>query len=309
MVNNLITIHFPDIHSTEQELKSPILDKAGIQLIIKREDLLHPFVSGNKWRKLKYNIEESKRGKFKQILTFGGAFSNHIYAAAAAGQLTGIPTIGMIRGEKTEPLNPTLSFAQSCGMKLHYLNREEYRKRNSPEFITELLNQFPDSYYVPEGGSNELGVKGCEEIIQDIENDFDILTSAVGSGGTVAGLISGLNGNKSVLGFSALKGQGILDKDIFALLPPKAKHLSNWSVNYDYHFGGYAKINAELVKFILNFKIQFQITLEPVYTGKMMFGLFDLIQKGYFNRGTRILAIHTGGLQGNAGFPELNNHF
>jgi 1-aminocyclopropane-1-carboxylate deaminase/D-cysteine desulfhydrase-like pyridoxal-dependent ACC family enzyme len=274
------------------------LEKTGIELIVKREDLIHPLVSGNKWRKLKYNISEAKKGNYDKVLTFGGAFSNHIYSFAAAGKIFGFKSIGLIRGEESSPLNPTLTFAAKAGMEIRYLDRETYRRRNEIEFINELKLKFPDTFIIPEGGSNWLGVKGCEEIIQDIKSEFDVICTAVGSGGTIAGLISGLNGKKKVLGFSALKGDGILDHQVTNLIPGSKKFTDFWSINYNYHFGGYAKFDKELINFILDFEKQLGIPLEPVYTGKMFFGILDLASKGFFQRGTKILALHTGGLQG-----------
>jgi len=255
-------------------------------------------VSGNKWRKLKYNILEAKNGNYERVLTFGGAYSNHIYSFAAAGKIYDFKTVGLIRGEETQPLNPTLAFAKDAGMEIHYLDREIYRRRNEKEFVNEIQLKFPNTFIIPEGGSNWLGVKGCEEIIQDIKSDFDVICTAVGSGGTIGGLISGLKGGKKVLGFSALKGEGILDEQVKHLIPGPTKFVDSWSVNYDYHFGGYAKFDKELINFILDFEKQTGIKLEPVYTGKMFFGIIDLIQKGFFKKGQKILALHTGGLQG-----------
>jgi 1-aminocyclopropane-1-carboxylate deaminase len=236
------------------------------------------------------------------MLSFGGAYSNHIYALAAAGKLFKFKTVGVIRGELTLPLNPTLQFASDCGMQLQYLDREKYRGKNEEDFLDELRNVHGEFYHLPEGGSNKLGVIGCSEIIREIEMEYDYITTACGSGGTIAGIISGLKGERKVLGFSALKGVGILNEVVENLLGDQL--YSNWTINYDYHFGGYAKIKPELINFIRNFEVRNQVVLEPIYTGKMFFGLYDLIQKGFFKPGTRIVAIHTGGLQGLEGMKD-----
>ncbi|WP_299825852.1 pyridoxal-phosphate dependent enzyme [uncultured Pontibacter sp.] len=288
-----------------QKLQDPLLEEHGITLWIKREDLLHPHISGNKWRKLKYNLQAAQEQQKSTLLTFGGAYSNHIAATAAAGKEYGFKTIGIIRGEEHLPLNPTLSFASSCGMALHYISREKYKLKHDSNFLQELATQFNNPCIIPEGGTNNLAVKGCTEIIEDIAIEYDYLCCASGTGGTIAGIIAGLAGEKKVLGFPALKGGEFLQQEIEELVQNYSGHkYSNWQLITDYHFGGYAKVKPELLSFMKQFQEQHAIPLEPVYTGKMMYGLFDLIQKGYFERGTTIVAVHTGGLQGNAGFKE-----
>ncbi|MEJ8758659.1 pyridoxal-phosphate dependent enzyme [Pontibacter sp. H259] len=288
-----------------QQLRHPFLKQHDLTLWVKREDLLHPHISGNKWRKLKYNLQEAKAQGKETILTFGGAYSNHIAATAAAGSEFGFKTIGVIRGEEHLPLNPTLAFATKQGMELHYVSRELYRRKSESEFLTNLTEKYNQPYIVPEGGTNQLAVKGCTEIIEDIPIDFDVICCASGTGGTIAGLIAGLAGEKQVLGFPALKGGEFLKEEIEQLVYDYiGQHYSNWQLITDYHFGGYAKVKPELLQFIQAFQEQHQIPLEPVYTGKMFYGLFDLISKGYFPKSTRIIVVHTGGLQGNAGFKE-----
>ncbi len=271
-------------------------------LFIKREDKLHPDVSGNKYRKLKYNLLEAKELGTNILLTFGGAFSNHISAVAAAGKEFNFKTIGVIRGEelihKIES-NATLSFAKKCGMKFHFISREEYRQKTEDEFIDKLKNIFGDFYLVPEGGTNSLAVKGCEEILTEKDKDFDYLCSAVGTGGTLAGLIKSSQSHQTVLGFSALKGT------FQSLEIEKYTPKTNYKIIDDYCFGGYAKIDAQLIRFINNFKEKTDISLDPVYTGKMLFGILDLIDKGSIKQNSRILAIHTGGLQGITGMNQL----
>lgn len=267
----------------------------GVELYLKREDKIHPFISGNKYRKLKYNLIESQNKKHDTLLTFGGAYSNHIAAAASAGKESGIKTIGVIRGEELADKiseNPTLSFAQNCGMKFKFISREVYRTKTTSSFINTLKNELGNFYMIPEGGTNELAVKGCEEIFIEEDKTFDIICCPVGTGGTISGLINASEPHQKILGFPALKGD-FLQKEI-----GKFTAKSNWELVTDYHFGGYAKINSTLVEFINRFKQEYNIPLDPIYTGKMMFGIFDLIKKGYFKKGAKILAIHTGGLQG-----------
>nr|WP_239970628.1 pyridoxal-phosphate dependent enzyme [Confluentibacter citreus] len=278
--------------SLNQKINLP--PEFGVELFLKREDEIHPFVSGNKYRKLKYNIEEAQKKGFKKLLTFGGAYSNHIAAVAYAGHMFGFETLGIIRGDELKDRiddNATLSFAKNHGMQFEFVTREAYR-------TDKLINDYQDYYIIPEGGTNVLAVKGCEEILTEMDVDFNYICTSVGTGGTVSGLINCSQPSQQVLGFPALKGS-FLQEDI-----SKFVSKPNWKLITDYHFGGYAKINLELIRFINAFKEQQHIQLDPVYTGKMMFGIFDLIQKGYFPKGSRILAIHTGGLQGIEG---MNN--
>ncbi|OIV42100.1 1-aminocyclopropane-1-carboxylate deaminase/D-cysteine desulfhydrase [Flavobacterium johnsoniae] len=266
-----------------------------ISLTIKREDLIHPFVSGNKFRKLKYNLLQAKAENKETLLTFGGAFSNHITAAAYAGKEQGFKTIGVIRGDelfdKIEE-NPTLKFAQENGMQFEFVSREDYRLKNDPAFVEKLKEKFGDFYLVPEGGTNELAVKGCEEILTAEDSVFNYVCCAVGTGGTISGLINNSLPNQKILGFPALKGDFLTDEiRIFA-------KKDNWNLISDYHFGGYGKINLELIEFINTFFEETKVPLDPIYTGKMVFGVIDLIGRNYFPAHSKILLIHTGGLQG-----------
>jgi 1-aminocyclopropane-1-carboxylate deaminase len=265
------------------------------QVFIKPEYLIHPFVSGNKFRKLKYNLEEAKKLGFSTLLTFGGAYSNHIAATAYAGKQAGLNTIGVIRGEelvdKIEE-NPTLRFAKKNGMAFHFVSREEYRTKGEHEFLNRLQNQFGEFYMLPEGGTNALAVKGCEEILKKEDSIYDFICCAVGTGGTISGIINSSQSHQKVLGFPALKGDFIRN-DIRKFAQQK-----NWDIITDYHFGGYGKINADLISFINRFKAKYGIPLDPIYTGKMMYGIFDLMAKDFFPKESKILAIHTGGLQG-----------
>ena len=271
------------------------LEHQDIELFIKPEYLIHKHISGNKYRKLKYNLQEAKASGQKILLTFGGAYSNHIAAAAAAGNENNFKTIGVIRGEELQeriPENPTLRFAQSQGMQLHFISRELYREKSSQDFIKLLKEWFGEFYLLPEGGTNILAVKGCEEILTQQDEDFNYICCPVGTGGTISGLINASKQYQTILGFPALKGD-FLNQEI-----AQWTSKDNWELITDYHFGGYAKINTELITFINWFKITYHIPLDPVYTGKMLFGIFELLKSGFFKPGDKILAIHTGGLQG-----------
>jgi len=287
------------------QVNDPFLKERKISLLIKREDLNHQYLSGNKWHKLKYNIQEAKEQGKDTLLTFGGAYSNHIYAVATAGKIFDLNTIGIIRGEEHSPLNPTLSFAKQNGMRLYYLDRASYRKKNSPEILDDLIKIFGDFYHLPEGGTNEFAVKGCSEIIDKINKDYDYICCPCGTGGTLAGLIAGLNGEKFALGFAVLKGASFLKENVESLLELVGKTaLSKWDINLDYHFGGYAKFNKQLLEFIERFISLTGIPIEPIYTGKMFFGIYDLISNGFFKEESRIVVIHTGGLQGLSGLKH-----
>nr|WP_298997463.1 pyridoxal-phosphate dependent enzyme [uncultured Allomuricauda sp.] len=280
---------------SNQEVVLPELKEKQIQLFIKREDTIHPFVSGNKYRKLKYNLKEAIKKEFDTLLTFGGAFSNHIAAAAFAGKEAGLKTIGVIRGEELKDKwreNPTLKLAQEHGMRLHFVSRESYRDKGTHDFVSGLKETFGPFYLIPEGGTNTLAVKGCEEILTESDQYFDFICCCVGTGGTIAGLINASHSHQTVLGFPALKGD-FLKEDI-----RKFVQNDRWRLLSEYHFGGYAKVDKSLIAFINAFKKETGIPLDAVYTGKMVFGIFDLIKKDTFKKGTQILAIHTGGLQG-----------
>ncbi|WP_242092942.1 1-aminocyclopropane-1-carboxylate deaminase/D-cysteine desulfhydrase [Aestuariivivens sediminicola] len=284
--------------SVNQQVVFPSSD---IELYIKREDKLHDYVSGNKYRKLKYNIEAAERSGLRTLLSFGGAYSNHISALASAGQILGLKTIGVIRGEELHAQidgNPTLQFAKQCGMQFKFVSRSQYRLKTSASFLNDLKEEFGAFYLIPEGGTNALAVKGCEEILSEQDSHFDYICVSVGTGGTIAGIINCSKPGQQVLGFPALKGS-FLHKDISKFVTK-----SNWKLVNDYHFGGYAKINASLVAFINRFKREYGIPLDPIYTGKMLFGVMDLINKGFFPKGSKILTIHTGGLQG---IPGMND--
>jgi len=287
---------------TNQFLQLSILAEKNISLAIKREDLLHPFISGNKYRKLKYNLLAAQEQGYGTLLTFGGAYSNHIAAVAFTGKERGMKTIGIIRGEELHDNwqgNPTLEHAYSNGMRFKFVSRQTYKEKESSEFLLKLKQQFGDFYLVSEGGTNALAVKGCEEILTEQDAEFDVICTCVGTGGTVAGLINSSHEHQRVFGFSALKGD-FLNKTIAEITTK-----DNWRLITYYHFGGYAKVSLELIQFINRFKTDTGIPLDPIYTGKMLFGLFDMIKNDNFAKGTKILAIHTGGIQGIVGMNTV----
>ena len=296
-------------HSRTQKITFSEIEGKEVELFIKREDELHHFISGNKYRKLKYNLEKAKELNHHTFLTFGGAYSNHIAAAAAAGFEFGFKTIGVIRGDELAnnlqeviENNQTLKFASDYKMQFEFVSRSEYRNKNSEGFIQYLKEKYGEFYLVPEGGTNELAVKGCEEILTEEDSKYDIVCSAIGTGGTISGLINSLKPHQKVIGFPALKGNFLHNEIKKYILTD-----NNWSLNTEYHFGGYGKVTDELIKFINKFKKETGIPLDPIYTGKMMFGIVDLIKKDYFSEKTKIVAIHTGGLQGIEGMNTFLN--
>lgn len=289
-----------------QQVILPLFQEKEVELYVKREDEIHPFVSGNKFRKLKYNMEAAKRAQATALLTFGGAFSNHIVAVAVAGKLSGFATIGIIRGdelgenlEHTLQHNATLRVAAEQGMQFKFISRTQYRNKTAPDFIKSLASEFGDFYAIPEGGTNALAIKGCEEILTPEDEKFDYICCAVGTGGTISGLINTTVRNQKVIGFPALKGDFLQEE-----IKTYAKRNDHWSLTTAYHFGGYGKYNPELIRCINDFKRKTNIPVDPIYTGKMIFGILDMIKKDQFPKGSKILAIHTGGLQGIAGVNQ-----
>lgn len=284
-----------------EEIFCKILEQKGVKLFVKRIDQIHKFVSGNKWYKLKYNFIEAKRKDSRLILTFGGAYSNHILATAYLAKKEGFRSIGVIRGQEVLPLNPTLCVAKENGMDLYYVSRSDYRLKDEVDFLNKLKIQFGDFYLIPEGGTNKFAIKGASEIL-DFKDTQDYICCAVGTGGTIAGVINSKRNNQRVVGFPVIKGDGSLQSNVKSFTKKGGFVFIN-----DYIFGGYAKLTNELVCFIGDFYKAHNIQLDVVYTGKMMFGIMDLVSKDYFPRGSTILAIHTGGLQGNKGMNERFN--
>lgn len=301
-----------------QEINSEIARRAGVDLYVLRLDLMHPLVNGNKWFKLKYNLLEAKEKNFTTLLTFGGAYSNHIYATAAAGNLFGFRTIGVIRGEERLPLNPTLSFAVQQGMQLVYLNREMYRQRNTPALEEYLQQRFGEVFIIPEGGSNLNGVRGCTEIIANAmpmagyAYTFDHICVACGTATTLAGIALSLHEGQRAIAFPVLKNGAFLAQEIESLLtnyltsdlPTPYTSPASWELVCDYHFGGYTKVNNELLLFSQQFTQEHGVPLDYVYTAKMFYGVMDLLKQGFFCKGHSLLLVHTGGLQGNVGMEQ-----
>ncbi len=275
----------------------PVLREHGVSLFLRREDLLFPQLSGNKYRKLKYNLAAARRHGHQRLITFGGAYSNHIHATAAAGKLYGFETLGLIRGDELQgrPLNPTLEDASRAGMQLVFLSRADYALRGEPHFQKTCLARYGPAYLLPEGGTNELAIRGCSEIRQPGDARFDLICCPVGTGGTLAGLVRTAILGQRVLGYPALKAAG-LEAELTRLIPG-----ANWALSGHSHLGGYGKVTPGLIEFINAFKHQTGIPLDPVYTGKMMYALLEDVRGGQIAPGSSVLAIHTGGLQGNRG--------
>jgi|TARA_B110000116_G_scaffold267760_1_gene280603 1-aminocyclopropane-1-carboxylate deaminase len=294
------------------ELNPPPIDKIDCDLLTRNEivlrvlrlDKIHPHIHGNKWFKLKNNLAEIKRLKATQVLSFGGAFSNHLYALAAAGKYFGFATIGVIRGELREPLNPILQFSRDHGMRLVAVSRKQYRDKNSDQFLKQLTSKYGESYYIPEGGGNYVAVQGCQDIAEYVEwlsgSGGKYLAMACGTGTTMAGLITGLKAPETpvkVLGISVLKAEGFLEREVHSWVEDiGSEQTVTWEILQDYHCGGYAKSNDKLKRFISQFTCWSNIPIEPIYTGKLFYGLFDQISNGKFPKGSEILAIHSGGV-------------
>ncbi|MEV7552293.1 pyridoxal-phosphate dependent enzyme [Amycolatopsis sp. NPDC089917] len=268
------------------------LDAKGVRLYLKRDDLIHAEFPGNKWRKLKYNLEAAIADGHSKLLTFGGAYSNHVRAVAAAGKHFGFSTVGVIRGEEHKPLNPSLEYAADCGMTLTYMNRETYRLKDAPEVIGSLSAEFGRFYLIPEGGSNTLALPGCAELVEEITVDFDVICCACGTGGTLAGISTALRRDQQAKGFAVLKGAGFLASNIRELQGQAFGYSNdNWSIELGYHFGGYAKADHALRSFIADFESRSGFELDWIYEAKMMYGLMDLIDRGHFKAGTSIVAV------------------
>ncbi|WP_206485154.1 pyridoxal-phosphate dependent enzyme [Thalassotalea sp. G2M2-11] len=288
-----------------QSLSHPLFDQYQIQVQIKRDDLIHPIISGNKWRKLKYNIEHIKQQHHQGIVSFGGSYSNHIHALAYAGHYKQFNTIGIIRGEPHYANNYTLQCAQKWGMKLIFVDRKTYRKRHETSYLAQLQQQFPNYFIVPEGGSNHLALPGVSEVCQELEaqTEFDTLITPVGSAGTLSGLILGDQGKHQLLGVAVLKQAQYLVNEINQFIGHHAQ-LTNWQLLTDYHGGGYGKFSSGDLSALKAFSEQTAIPFEPIYSGKMIVALLDLIKKNTFPAGHRIVLLHTGGLQGLHGLVE-----
>jgi len=289
-----------NIPSPITKIQSRFLEKKAITIFLKRDDQIDRFISGNKWRKLKYNFQQAKNSGYSRFLSFGGAYSNHLHALSYAANKLGDTSIGVIRGEEVKPLNTTLNFCKNHNMVFHYLDRYSYRyTKYSKEFIHQLGELYGKFYFIPEGGNNLLGVKGCGEILLEVELSFDFVCASVGTGCTAAGLINSMSKDHCFLGFSPFKDVTEQKNNIIKFLK---SNYPNWDVMNDRDFGGFAKHNNNLVNFIRQFYVDFNIKLDIIYMGKLFYYLFDLINKDFFLKNTKILVVHSGGLQGLDGF-------
>lgn len=297
----------PELIKLEKTFKSsiltkiddPLLDRYEVELWIKRDDLLHRVISGNKWRKLKYSLDHALSSGADTLISMGGTYSNHLHALSYVGKTLGLKTIGLIRGEQPETLTPTLCDMRNWGMELKFISRSDYRRLRQYKGCHDLPDLEPQEYWLPEGGAQTLALKGVAELVGEIDVAYNILCAPCGTGATLAGIIDAVPEHVYVIGFAALKNAGFLLNDVESLLP---RPCTNWQINHNYHFGGFAKTSTELLAFIADFEFKTGILLEPVYTGKMMYALYDLITKHSFKPGQRIIAVHTGGLQGKRGF-------
>ena len=301
----------PNLHPRLQELErqffaaplqpiyAPEFNHHKVELWIKRDDLLHPIISGNKWRKLKYILNQALFLQTDTLISMGGAYSNHLHALAFAGKALGVKTIGLVRGEAPRQLNPTLQDLQAWGMELRFISRSDYQQLRNYKSHDSLPGLQAGQYWLPEGGAIELALQGIAESIAEITCDYASLVTACGTGATLAGLIAHAPASVQILGVAALKGADFLAQDVQQLLNTQGVNRNNWDITQDYHFGGFAKSKPVLPAFIQTFQNQHGIPLEPVYTGKTLFAVFDLLERGYFKPGQRIIVLHTGGLQGN----------
>jgi len=293
-----------------QPVNWPAMAAVGVEVIVRRDDLIHRTLSGNKFYKLFFNLCGAIAQKQYCILSFGGAYSNHLHALAAAGKAYGLQTIGLVRGHRPKQLSPTLADAQAWGMELHFVSRQEYQQRNRPDYIDELRRRLGDFYCVPEGGANLSGARGCQVIAQATAQqvNFDGLCLACGTGTTLAGVSSALETDKTAYGFSVLKGEGSLAEEVAqlrqALVKTESPLSENWRLIEGYHAGGYARYPEPLHAFVQRFEADSGIPLDPVYTAKLFWGMESLAREGYWPRGTRLVAVHSGGLQGRRGYPQ-----
>ena len=284
------------------KIDEPFIQEHGVELWLKRDDLLHPVISGNKWRKLKYILDHALSLNTHKIISMGGAYSNHLHALAYVGNKLGIATAAKIRGERPAVLNPTLADLIAWGMDVEFVSRSEYRQLRTYQHYDSLPGMHASEYWLPEGGAMELALLGVAELVNEIEIDYEVLCVPCGTATTLAGMVNAVSEDKQVSGFSALKGASFLSADVQQMLKNKPCGNKDWLIHLQYHFGGFAKTSPDLLDFISQFEHAQSIKLEPVYTGKMLYGIYDLIRQGYFKSGQTIIALHTGGLQGNRGF-------
>jgi len=299
MDERLIAVEKQLGNSRLEQIKAPFIEAQGLELWVKRDDLLHPIISGNKWRKLKYILADALALNAHSLISMGGAYSNHLHALAYVGKLLGLKTVGLIRGERPAVLNATLADLERWGMQLKFVTRSEYRQLREYKTFNALPNLQAGEYWLPEGGAMALALQGVKELVAEIDIEYDVLCVPCGTATTLAGCVCAVPEDKQLLGFAALKGAGYLSTEVENLIKFSACHNKRWLIQLDYHFGGFAKKSPDLLQFIEQFEQQHAIPLEPIYTGKMFYGLYALIRQGYFTPGQKIIAVHTGGLQGN----------
>ncbi|MEE1760041.1 1-aminocyclopropane-1-carboxylate deaminase/D-cysteine desulfhydrase [Streptomyces sp. SP18BB07] len=285
----------PRLPSPLQEVADERFARHGLRLLLKRDDLIHPWLVGNKWRKLAPNLRAAAG---RPLLTFGGAYSNHLRATAAAGRLLGLPTIGVVRGQELadRPLNPSLARCTADGMRLHFVDRSMYRRKSDPATLAAVLRaaDAEGAFVVPEGGSNSLAVRGCQDLGAELRDRADVVALACGTGGTLAGLAAGLAPDQRALGIPVLKG-GFLAEEIRQLQDRAfGAPRDNWSLDDRFHFGGYARTSPELDAFADDFEIRHSLPVERLYVAKLLYGLVALAAEGAFPRGTTVAAVITG---------------
>lgn len=312
----LFSQHWRDAELSDIAKRAPLqtltwsrVARCGIRLSIKREDLLDPGLGGNKFYKLHGHL---KHGHLElvdstaQVASFGGAWSNHLYALAAACEKLKQPCVGMVRGEKPSVLSATLSDVERLGMRLVFISRQDYRRRNEPAFLRELEDWIGRCYWIPEGGGGVVGARGCRAMAEGIlalaPRPPDVICHAVGTGASLAGIASALRPGMTALGIAVLKGGDQLERDIHFLVKELGGSAGKWQLNHQYHCGGYAKAPHYLLEFIEEFETETGILLEPVYTAKLMWAITCLAESGYWPAGTHVVAVHSGGLQGRRGY-------
>ncbi|WP_330332550.1 pyridoxal-phosphate dependent enzyme [Streptomyces sp. NBC_00536] len=273
-------------------------ERYGVRLLLKRDDLVHPELPGNKWRKLAPNLRAARAGGYGSLVTFGGAYSNHLRATAAAGRLVGMATVGIVRGDELadRPLNPSLARCVADGMRLRFVTRSAYRRKAEPEVLAGLLAGAGavGAYVVPEGGSNALALAGCAELGRELRGPADVAAVACGTGGTLAGLAAGLGPGQRALGVPVLRG-GFLGAEIRSLqVAAYGGPRGAWSLAEDFHHGGYAKVPAGLEAFAADFEERHGVPVERVYVAKLLWALAELASRGAFAPGTRLAAVITG---------------
>lgn len=281
-----------------------MLQARNIELWVKRDDLLHPIISGNKWRKLKYILNHALSLDAKTIISMGGAYSNHLHALAYVGHCIDLKTAALVRGERPAILNPTLCDLLNWNMELRFVSRSSYKELRRYKRWNSLPGIVQAGYWLPEGGATFLALRGVGEILAEIDLGYNMICAPCGTGTTLAGLIRAAGPHIKVMGFAAMKGGSFLEQEVAEFLTAGRQRHCRWSINTDYHFGGFARTDATLQKFIQLFASNTGIQLDSIYTGKMLYGIYDLAQQGFFPPGTRIVALHTGGLQGNRGFDH-----